>query len=60
MMDNFKRIFVVGSLPARHYRTGAEISAPLWVKILYIDGRLSITGYHGPLRNGEALSLIHI
>ena len=54
MMDNFKRIFVVGSLPAYHYRTGAEISAPLWVKILYIDGRLSITGYHGPLRNGEA------
>ena len=54
MMDNFKRIFVVGSLPAHHYRTGAEISAPLWVKILYIDGRLSITGVHGPLRNGEA------
>ena len=54
MMDNFKRIFVVGSLPAYHYRTGAEISAPLWVKILYIDGRLSITGVHGPLRNGEA------
>ena len=54
MMDNFKRIFVVGSLPAHHYRTGAELLAPLWVKVLYIDGRLSITGVHGPLRNGEA------
>lgn len=53
-MESFKRIFVVGSLPAHHYRTGAEISAPLWIKILYIDGRLSISGVHGPLRNGEA------
>ena len=53
----FNRTFAVGSLPAYHYRTGAELLARLWITVNYIvkdgKGRLSISGVHGPMGNGD-------
>lgn len=49
-MDNFKRLFVAGKVPTYE----GDISKPsLWIEINFTDGKLSITGVHGPLGNGD-------
>lgn len=56
-MDSFKRTFVAGKVETWHCRTNNKILAPLWIEVKYQDGekgRLSITGVHGPMNNGNA------
>lgn len=49
-MENFKRLFIAGKLPTYE----GDVSKPnLWIEINYTDGKLSITGVHGPMGNGD-------
>lgn len=56
-MKDFKRTFMVGKVPGWRRNTGEETLLPLWITVEYANkggrGRLSITGVHGPMTNGD-------
>ena len=53
----FTRTFIAGTVPAYHYRTGQLALRPLWITVEFElsqgKHRLSITGVHGPMSNGD-------
>jgi hypothetical protein len=51
-MEDFERILNPGTVP---HRQEGRAPVPVFVKVKYRDGRLSITGVEGPLRNGNAV-----
>lgn len=61
-MKDFKRVFVAGKVKGWHSRSGAEMLLPLWLTVKWetktqggSKGKpyLSITGVHGPMKNGD-------
>lgn len=51
-MENFKKVLRPGAVKVWKHR--GEGYAPLFLKVEYTDGRLSITGVEGPRENGDA------
>lgn len=53
----FKRTFIAGKVPGHHQRSGQPLLLPLWITVEFsLSGgkyRLSITGVHGPMNNGD-------
>jgi len=51
-MENFTKILNPGTVP--HWEAG-RLPVPVFVKVEYKEGRLSITGVEGPKANGDAV-----
>lgn len=54
-MRNFSRLFCIGTVKLPSPRGNYEVNAKVFVEVFYKDGKLSMTGVEGPLRNGDAI-----